>query len=756
MFAPGGPDVPKSQPSSTKLPPGFRVGLVVLMMLAVGYGTHGRLMGQARQQAEHTLAGLAKIRHGELLHWLEDLKVMNSFPANGILASSLSALRRGGETERAHVEDRLAWLVNRSSEFVAAWLLDADGRVVAGAGGEMPPEIAPGLLQRAAVNGMVVRDFYRNGHGAPRLASVTSLLVDAADREALAGYLVVAIDPVHTLYPMLQRGFAIQVEMESFLARREGEAVRYLNPLGSGAKPMEMLIERPARGLLVLREPEADGFVLEGVNYRGVPVLGVVHHIAQMDWVLATKMDREAVYAGARAEFSGLALRLGVLGIVLMLLLWVAMRYLRVKVEFNRVADDLATVRREKQFDFFVRYANDIVLLIDENDQILEANDAASRAYGYRRDELLGRPMGELHAPGAPADELTLFPDEDGNGTTFKSVHRRRNGQTFPVEISCGAFEHQGRRFRQCIVRDTSRREEAEARLRRALAEQIELNRRLEDAQNQLLQSEKMASIGQLAAGVAHEINNPVGFVSSNLGTLSQYLEALLSLLAYVERRFGHDPELIATMAERDMAYIREDAPALVRESLEGIDRVRKIVQDLKDFSRVGDTDWQWADLHHGLDSTINIVWNEIKYKATLERDYGDLPEIWCLPSQLNQAFLNLLVNAAHAIDGKGVITVRTGRDADSVWVEVADTGRGIAPEHMGRLFDPFFTTKPVGKGTGLGLSLTFSIVRKHGGRIYVRSEPGQGSCFRVILPRVPAEAPPPAAPANAPLKEQA
>jgi signal transduction histidine kinase len=269
-------------------------------------------------------------------------------------------------------------------------------------------------------------------------------------------------------------------------------------------------------------------------------------------------------------------------------------------------------------------------------------------------------------------------------------------------------------------------------------------NQRLKEAQAQLLQSEKMASIGQLAAGVAHEINNPIGYVHSNLGSLEGYIEDIFRILDIYDGIVNANPEQAALFAEvkalreqLDIDFLKDDVHALLAETREGIGRVKKIVQDLKDFSRTGAEDeWQWADLHRGLDSTLNIVNNEIKYKARVLREYGTLPEIECLPSQLNQVFMNLLVNAAHAIEGQGTITVRTGTDADCLWVEVADTGSGIAPDNLKRIFEPFFTTKPVGKGTGLGLSLSYSIVQKHGGRIEVESEPGRGTTFRVILPR--------------------
>ena len=263
----------------------------------------------------------------------------------------------------------------------------------------------------------------------------------------------------------------------------------------------------------------------------------------------------------------------------------------------------------------------------------------------------------------------------------------------------------------------------------------------LQQAQQQLLQSDKMASVGQLAAGVAHEINNPIGFISSNLGSLEKYLKDIFELLNMYEGAEAAMPE--AARAEvrsakqrKDIAFLREDVPMLISESRDGITRVKKIVQDLKDFSHVDNSEeWQWADLHKGLDSTLNIVWNEIKYHAEVIKEYGDIPEVECLPSQLNQVFMNLLVNAAHAIHEKGIITIRTGTQGEEVSIRIADTGKGISPENLKRIFDPFFTTKPVGKGTGLGLSLSYGIMQKHHGCIEVQSEVGKGTTFTLWLP---------------------
>jgi len=273
-----------------------------------------------------------------------------------------------------------------------------------------------------------------------------------------------------------------------------------------------------------------------------------------------------------------------------------------------------------------------------------------------------------------------------------------------------------------------------------ALQREIDERKQLE---SQLVQSEKLASLGQLAAGVAHEINNPIGFISSNLGTLEGYFSKLQDMLD----AYQHSEEDIASIAILDhlktlrehveLDFLREDIPMLIKESKEGINRVGKIVKDLKEFSRVDSSqEWQWANLQQGIDSTLNIVANELKYKADVIKEYADLPDIECLPSQINQVIMNLVVNAAQAMGPqRGKITIRSKAETEHIWLEVADTGSGMAPDIVQKIFDPFFTTKPVGQGTGLGLSLSYGIVKKHGGDITVNSEMGVGTTFRVTLP---------------------
>jgi PAS domain S-box-containing protein len=264
--------------------------------------------------------------------------------------------------------------------------------------------------------------------------------------------------------------------------------------------------------------------------------------------------------------------------------------------------------------------------------------------------------------------------------------------------------------------------------------------KRLKDAQIQLLQAEKMASLGQLSAGIAHEINNPIGFVNSNLTTLKRYVQTLRDFCHRLDALISSfSPEAVAEVTDlkkdKKIDFILDDIADVVDESLEGTQRVKSIVQDLKEFSYQGGEDLLPYDINKGLKSTLNIVWNELKNKADVVEDYGDLPPVVCYPQQINQVFMNLLVNAAQAIKKRGTIRLRTFKDGDDACIEISDTGEGIPPENVNRIFEPFFTTKEVGQGTGLGLSISYQIVSKHGGNLSVQSEPGKGTAFTIRLP---------------------
>jgi PAS domain S-box-containing protein len=277
------------------------------------------------------------------------------------------------------------------------------------------------------------------------------------------------------------------------------------------------------------------------------------------------------------------------------------------------------------------------------------------------------------------------------------------------------------------------------------LAKNIELEQALQElkaAQSQMLQNEKMATVGQLAAGVAHEINNPTGFVTSNLFSLEKYAQRLTDFLALLQEAVAPEKEQEIATARRTMKidHISQDIHDLIRESLDGTDRIKKIVMSLKNFSRTDQEEYGPAQINDCLETTLHVVWNELKYKATVEKEYGDLPLTRCYAQQLNQVFMNLLVNAAQAIQEQGVITIRTWATTTTIFITISDSGTGMDHETMAHIFEPFFTTKNKDKGTGLGLSIAHDIItKKHLGKLQVASEPGHGTTFTIELPIVSA-----------------
>jgi PAS domain S-box-containing protein len=379
---------------------------------------------------------------------------------------------------------------------------------------------------------------------------------------------------------------------------------------------------------------------------------------------------------------------------------------------------------------------------VDISGNLTFFNDSLCRIHGYSRDELTGMNYRQYTDEQTAKEVYQVFNKTYITGKPAKGFeweHITKDGTKGRVEISVSLMKDaEGERigFRG-IIRDTTERKRAE-----------EERGRLE---TQLLQSEKMASIGQLAAGVAHEINNPTGFVSSNLKTLSDYQNDMLSLIkeyrnliSDLRANLGNTQVLdsLTEQAERigalesevDIDFIMDDTPNLIKDCQEGTERIKKIVIDLKDFAHPGEQKFQYADINKNLDSTLNVVWNELKYKATVTKEYGELPEVKCYPQQLNQVFMNLLVNAAQAIEKEGEIRISTQALDGQVQIRISDSGSGIPKENLSRIFDPFFTTKEVGKGTGLGLNVAYNIIQKHKGTIDVESEVGRGTTFTIRL----------------------
>lgn len=390
-------------------------------------------------------------------------------------------------------------------------------------------------------------------------------------------------------------------------------------------------------------------------------------------------------------------------------------------VEFNRAAEELIGQSRDQ-----VVGKNDHDLFPPDEADFFNANDRAV----LEGRQLIEVPAEHIQTPrGLRILHTKKIPllDDDGNPRYLLGISEDVTDRV---------------RAQEELVRKNQLLEEAVSSERRAHEE-------LKQAQTQLVQTEKLASLGQLVAGVAHEINNPLAFVSNNVAVLQRDVRAVVELLklyrgedAAVQRANPELSKQIAELAERiDLNYTVSNLPDLLARSREGLKRIQEIVRDLRDFARqetVGDYQ-EGVDLNAGILSTLNIVRGRArKTKVELEADLTPLPGITCEPARINQVVLNLMVNAVDACENGGDVKVRTRVAGDGVEIEIADTGTGIAPEIRDKIFDPFFTTKPQGQGTGLGLSISYGIVRDHGGNISVDSTPGKGSRFVVHLPMKP------------------
>jgi PAS domain S-box-containing protein len=371
----------------------------------------------------------------------------------------------------------------------------------------------------------------------------------------------------------------------------------------------------------------------------------------------------------------------------------------------------------------------DVVVLTDSEERIKRCNKALQEFTGTSYGEILGKSWREVFSRN---DLVTPSPCPSGTELCHRPSGRWFLFNSYPFMDSSrnkvsGAV---------ITLHNTTVVKRFTTELEKAYSE-------LKLTQAKVIQQEKMASIGQLAAGVAHEINNPMGFISSNLNTLVKYMDRLTDFMQSQSEavEFMGADEVAQKLLDKRNAlkidYVIKDVRELIRESMDGAERVRTIVQNLKSFSRVEDAESRHADINECITSTINIVWNELKYKASLVKELGDIPLTRCYPQQLNQVFMNLLVNAAQAIEKQGEITVRTWHENGSIFAQVADTGSGMPPAVLNRIFEPFFTTKESGKGTGLGLSITYDIVKKHNGEITASSEEGKGTTFTVRLPVV-------------------
>lgn len=419
------------------------------------------------------------------------------------------------------------------------------------------------------------------------------------------------------------------------------------------------------------------------------------------------------------------------------------------------------TVSRD-YLDKIIQGISDALVVVDSHALIKTANSAVYRLLGYTPQELVGKPFSSLVADQYFVEEKLLNPKSDAV-ENYELGYVRKDGGVIPMYFASTKLHAVSRQAHDivCIAKDMTERKKFEnklvelnqeltnneKKLSKTLADLQKAHEELKHIQGQLLQQEKMASIGQLAAGIAHEINNPLGFISSNIETMKKYAEDYLKYLRAIESLKGAIEEGNNEQArlnadglkklERDinLHFVARDMGDLLKESQVGIERIKKIVMDLRTSAREGQDAFELVRVEEIMDGILNIVEGEIKYKAELKKEYGETPLIKCSPLRLGQVFINLLVNAAQAIKEKGIIRVKTYAHEGGVNIEISDTGEGIADEKIQYIFNPFYTTKPVGKGMGLGLTISYDIIKRHKGGITVQSKVGEGTTFTIRLP---------------------
>ena len=482
------------------------------------------------------------------------------------------------------------------------------------------------------------------------------------------------------------------------------------NTAETAEQAVEMLCERPYDILVTdLNLPEKDGLWILGE-------------------IAALKMQLTSLVLTAHGEISSAveAIRRG------------AYDYLMKPVDIN----SLARVIKRALEHRFVMACNqqlahkwevtfdaspDMIGILDMDRRIIRCNFALSRCFGRGKDELIGMSLNELLPQ---AEDMRGFVEMASEGCEgerqSKEVHDEQMHKDFLV-TTAPLRDERGRMWGMVLfIRDMTEHKMM---------------------QKQLLHSQKMESVGTLAAGVAHEINNPVGFIHSNLSSLKRYLKKmtdymtqcnlLLDATKHLTREELEDEadRLLELRRTLKIDYALDDIGQLIEESHDGTERIRKIVTNLKGFARNDDTKMQNSNLNERLDGVLSLAWNELKYKAKIIKEYGELPRVTCYAIDLDQVFVNLLINSAQAIEDKGEIRLKTWCEGRRVHISISDNGCGIPPHVLPHIFEPFFTTKPVGKGTGLGLSISYDIVTKHGGEMKVESTPGVGTTFTVTLP---------------------
>ncbi len=805
--------------------------LVALALTAAAGFSYGVGAADLREQQEHELATIAYLKVREIVRW-RDERVAD---ASAVAVDVANELGRGQDLQRSLDQWHEALRAHREYRSIA--LVGAAGESLLSAGAphaELDDPSTLALVRAALADRRATLSSVHRHAGDPALhLNVVAPVVEPGGRQL--GAVILRVDPRQQFFAMVQSWPRPSETAEILLVRREDDAAVVVNELRDGAGATTVRIPLGHGDDPAVQAVSGARGIVEARDHRGRPVLAALAPVPESPWTLVAKVDAREALAPVRA------LRLWIGGVAAALILTAgaaAALWWRTQthaMERARIAAEAERRALAHKLENLTRYAHDMVILADGASRIVDVNDRAAELLGYPREELIGMPVRALRDPATAGDFDARVREQIERGALmFETRYRRRDGSTFPVEVSIHTDEHEGRRYFQAIARDVTERERAaealrasEAKFRAAfefaslgvllvaadgrivetnrafrrmlgyteeemrrltlvdvheggdelarslLRQMVEGSRETVDTprryrrkdgsvaeailrasalrdetgafrfalgvvedvtdkkrlEAQLVHADRMASIGTLAAGVAHEINNPLAFILSNVEyALAEVKDA------------GGDGEL-----ERAL-----------RDAKDGAVRVREIVRDLRTFSRSDDDAREPLDVRQVLRSAVGLAANEIRHRAELVVDGGDVPPVVASEHRLAQVFLNLLINAAQSMPegrvGRNVVRAATSTAPDGrALVEISDNGVGISPDVMPRIFDPFFTTRPVGVGTGLGLSICHGIVAQLGGEITVRSVPGEGTTFRVLLPAAGGDTKGPSEPLSTP-----
>jgi two-component system NtrC family sensor kinase len=389
----------------------------------------------------------------------------------------------------------------------------------------------------------------------------------------------------------------------------------------------------------------------------------------------------------------------------------------------------------EEKYRQMVEMAGEAVLAVNSPSGTVEyANLRALALTGFERDKLIGMPLWDLYSEEEKENVRKQFHRTESEGHEFRKRRqlKRSDGSFIPVDTTTAVISYGGKKTVQqicrAVIQEDDSGEEPQGTKEMLKRDIQNCTEELRQAQLQLLQSEKLASLGNLVAGVAHEINTPLGALVSNINSFERSIEKIKAILL-------HSPKSEVFLNNTQLPEILDNIDKLAEVNKTASERIVRIVNSLRRFARTDQSRKETVDVHEGLDSTLTLVHHQIKNRIELVKDYGDVPKLECYPDQLNQVFMNIIVNAVQAIEGKGTITIRTYETDGQVRIEISDSGSGIPDDKLDEIFEPGFTTKGSGVGTGLGLSIVRHIIEEHKGTIEVESEIGKGTTFRIILP---------------------